>query len=132
MPERHLCEGCRCYSYCNKECQRRHWKKKNHRGECRQLKILKYYYRNHAKEIRDEIIRDVDPKTIARLQRVRTKLGLNQPKENYEDLLKLLDRYDDTNKDASNNNNKSPNPIEYFTGRAVDGTVHIGSTPSTI
>ena len=126
LPEHHLCEGCRCYSYCCKEHQRSDWIANNHRGECRQLKILKHQYRHHAKKIRDAITSGVDPKTIESLQRLRTELGLNRVKEDYDELLQLLDN------DDTKDRNKSPNRYDYLTGRPLDGTVHIGSTSNTI
>ena len=55
----------------------------NHIGECQQLKILKHHYRHYAKDSREAIIRGDDPKTIDRLQALRTRLGLNRPKEEY-------------------------------------------------
>ena len=98
----------------------------NHMAECRQFMILKEYLkRRYAIEIREAIMRGEDPKNIPRLQTVRTQLGLNRPKEEYEELLLLL------SDDDKNDINKSPNRYEYLVARK-DGTVHIGSTPNII
>jgi len=95
-------------------------------AECRQFMILKEYFKPHyAREIRVAIIAGDDPKTIVRLQTLRTQLGLNRPKEDYEEL--LLSLSDDDKNDIS----KSPNRYEYLIARK-DGTVHIGSTPNII
>ena len=122
LPDQCRCAGCRCYAYCSKECQRLDWFDRNHRGECRQLKLLKHHYRNQAKDIRTAITDGNDPKTIRRLQKIRTKLGLNQPRTNCERLVKLLE----------DDNLKAEARFECITGRPKDGTVHIGSTPNTI
>ena len=74
------------------------------------------------KEIRAAITDGVDPKDIPRLQNLRTALGLNRPKEEYEEL--LLHLGDDSNSDIQNR-------YKYLTARK-DGTVHIGSTPEVI
>ena len=127
LPEHHLCAGCRCCSFCSKECQRNHWKSRNHRGECRQLKILKHHYRKYAaKEIRAAITGGTDPKTIEQLQIVRTELGLNRPEDEYKDLIQILE--DDATKDRT----KKQNRYLYLSGQPTDGTVFIGSTPNTI
>ena len=89
--------------------------------ECRQLKILREYYKPYAREIREAIIRGDDPKTMDRLQTLQTKLELNQPKEQYKELLLLL----------NNNNSNCPNPYKYLVARK-DGTLHIGSTPKVM
>ena len=117
------CGICKYYSYCGKNCQTYHWKEEHHMGECRQLKILREYCKSrHVKEIRDAIMSGVDPKEIPRLQNLRTILGLNRPKEEYEELLlRLGDDNDSTLQDRYN----------YLTARK-DGTVHIGSTPKVI
>lgn len=132
--EKNLCEGCRCYSYCCKECQRKDWIDRNHRGECRQLKILKKYFKNYANEIRILITSGVDPKTIEPLQTLRTKLGLNRPRDEYEHIMKLLDNDedDDTKKEGTREDTKGLNRCEYLSGRPKDGTVYIGSTPNVI
>jgi hypothetical protein len=112
------CGKCGYYYYCGKKCQLIHWKAAagNHIGECNHLKILKKYHRPYAEEIRDKIIRGDDPKSIPELQELRTKLGLNRPKEDYEELILHLS---DDNIFRDNYNRKN-------------GTVHIGSTPETI
>ena len=89
-------------------------------GECRQLNLLQEYYKPYAREIREAIIRGDDPKTMDRLQTVRTKLGLNQPKEQYNELSLLL-----------NNNNGISIAYKYLVARK-DGTLLIGSTPKVI
>jgi len=95
-------------------------------AECRHLKILQEYCKpRHVKEIREAIISGVDPKEIPRLQNLRTALGLNRPKEEYEELLLIL------SDDDINDTNYSPNRYEYLVGRN-DGTFHIGSTPNVI
>ena len=126
----HKCGVCKHYSYCRKECQLRHWKTEtgNHMAECRQFMILKEYFKpRYVREIRDAVIAGDDPKDIPRLQTLRTQLGLNRPKEDYEELLLCLN-------DNNNNNNNNSNRLDlhkYLVGRK-DGTVHIGSTPSII
>ena len=90
-------------------------------GECCQLKILREYYKPYAREIREAIIRGDDPKTMDRLQTVRTKLGLNQPKEQYKELSLLL----------TNNNSNLSIAYKYLVARK-DGTLLIGSTPKVI
>jgi hypothetical protein len=116
------CGKCGYYYYCGKECQLIHWDAAagNHIGECNHLKILKTYHRPYAEEIRDKIIRGDDPKSIPELQELRTQLGLNRPKEDYEELILHLG-------DEHNSNNR----YEHLVARK-DGTVHIGSTPETI
>jgi len=70
-------------------------------SECRQVIILRKYCKPaYIKEIREAIIGGEDPKDIHTLQRLRMKLGLNRPKEEYEELLLRL------NNDDNNNNNK--------------------------
>mmetsp|Transcript_17550 Transcript_17550/g.17702 ORF Transcript_17550/g.17702 Transcript_17550/m.17702 type:complete len:194 (-) Transcript_17550:221-802(-) len=108
------CAGCRYYSYCGKRCQI------SHCGECQQLSILKHTYRRKAKEIREAILRGEDPKDIDRLQQLRTELGLNRPKEDYDDLLLRFSDGDDYEEKH-----------QYLTARK-DRTVHIGSTPNRI
>ena len=117
------CGNCKYYTYCGKNCQTRHWSEQNHIAECRQLQILREYCKSrHVKEIREAIIAGVDPKEIPRLQLLRTNLGLNRPKEEYEEL--LLHLGDDSYSDIQNR-------YKYLTARK-DGTVHIGSTPEAI
>jgi len=135
------CGKCKIYSYCGKECQLYHWNAEgggNHIGECRQLKILQHYCKpRYVREIRDAIIRGDDPKDIDRLQAFRTKIGLNRPKEEYEEELMMCVPVhlpsNDVNKENDNgrSNKSSPNPCIDLVGRK-DGTVHIGSTPESI
>eukprot|EP00751_Fragilariopsis_kerguelensis_P051188 CAMPEP_0171040362 /NCGR_PEP_ID=MMETSP0736-20130129/44638_1 /TAXON_ID=186038 /ORGANISM="Fragilariopsis kerguelensis, Strain L26-C5" /LENGTH=264 /DNA_ID=CAMNT_0011487685 /DNA_START=507 /DNA_END=1301 /DNA_ORIENTATION=- len=120
MTSKKWCGGCRYYSYCGKDCQRNAWSG-GHMGECRQLNILTRYYRCKVKEIREAIIRGDDPKTIVRLQTLRTHLGLNRPKGEYEELFVTLC--------AKDKNDTTKN--EYLTARN-DGTVWIGSSPNMI
>jgi len=117
------CGICKYYSYCGKDCQTYQWKEQNHMGECRQLKILRTCCKpKHVREIRDAIMNGDNPKDIPRLQNLRTALGLNRPKEEYEELLlRLGDDSDSTIQDQ----------YTYLTARK-DGTVHIGSTPNAI
>mgnify|MGYP006085141397 CR=1 FL=1 len=111
------CEGCKVYWYCSKECQRYHWIVCNHSGECRQNKILRKYCKTEiVREIRDAIIRGEDPKTIGSLQKLRSKLGLNQPRENYENLVDAMTR--DTNSE--------------FKVCRKNGKLLIGSSPNAI
>jgi len=114
----------------------------------RQLSLLRHYNKPHdAIEIRKAILRGEDPKKLQTLQTVRTKLGLNQPEEHYQELLVFLNTTDtDTDTDTDNNNSqdnnnnnhnnknerqRSANRFDYLIGRK-DGTVHIGSTPELI
>jgi len=126
MTSKKWCGGCRYYSYCGKDCQTYHWKEEKHRNECRQVILLRKYCKpSYIKEIRDAITDGQDPKEIHTLQRLRMKLGLNRPKEEYEELLLIL------SDDDINDTNYSPNRYEYLVGRN-DGTFHIGSTPNVI
>ena len=97
------CGICKYYSYCGKNCQTRHWKEGQHMNECRQVILLRKYCKpQYVKEIREAIIGGQDPKEIRTLQRLRMKIGLNRPKEEYEELLLSLANDDINNK---NNNN---------------------------
>merc|ERR1712238_436873 len=99
------CGICKYYSYCGKACQTRHWKEGKHMNECRQVMILRKYCKpSYVKEIREAIIGGQDPKEIHTLQRLRMKLGLNRPKEEYEELLLRLANDDDANNNNNNNN----------------------------
>ena len=70
-------------------------------NECRQVILLRKYCKpSYVKEIRDAIMDGKDPKNIHKLQRLRMKLGLNRPKEDYEELLLRLN--DDNNNNSSN------------------------------
>ena len=71
-------------------------------NECHQVIILrKYCKQSYIKEIQEAIIDGQDPKEFHTLQWLQMKLGLNQPKEEYEELLVNLAHNDDNN----NNNN---------------------------
>ena len=81
--------------------------------------MKKYSKPRYVREIREAILGGEDPKTIVRLQTIRTQLGLTRPKEDYEELLTLIVDKNDTS--------KGPRQYEYLTARK-DGTVFIGST----
>lgn len=69
------CGICKHYSYCGKACQLYHWKTGNHIAECRQVMILRKYFKpRYAQEIREALVRGDDPTTIERLQTLRTAL----------------------------------------------------------
>jgi hypothetical protein len=78
------CIGCSACCYCSHECQTAHWEEHNHRGECKQLKILNKYHKPYAKEIREAVIRG--DTNIPALERLRYKLGLSRPLDDYKDL----------------------------------------------
>ena len=114
------CGICKFYSYCGKYCQTRHWKEGKHMNECRQVILLRKYCKpSYVKEIREAIINGQDPKEIHTLQRLRMKLGLNRPKEEYEDFLLSFANDDDNN--TNNSNNKKINAIERGTKVKVKG-----------
>ena len=93
------CGICKYYSYCGQNCQA-------HMNECRQVILLRKYCKpSYIKEIREAIIDGQDPKEIHTLQRLRMKLGLNRPEEEYKDLLVSLSDDDDNNNTNDNNNN---------------------------
>jgi len=95
------CGICKLYSYCGKDCQTYHWQELKHNCECRQVILLRKYCKpSYVKEIREAIIGGEDPKKIHTLQRLRMKLGLNRPEEDYKELLLTLANDDD------NKNNK--------------------------
>jgi len=131
------CGKCKLYSYCGKECQRRDWFSNDHINECRQFMILKEFFKpRYVREIRDALMRGDNPKTMERLQTLRTKLGLTRPKEEYEELLvSLRSSSSSSNNDEAGVNNvnhrPNPDPYEYLVARR-DGTVHIGSTSNVI
>ena len=76
------CAMCKAYNYCGKKCQKAHWDKDNHRGECKQVNILKIYHKPYYKEILKQIRRGDSADSIPALQLLRTKLGLTSPKRN--------------------------------------------------
>ena len=111
------CIGCKCYCYCSVTCQTTHWNEYNHRGECKQFHILNKYHKPYAKAIRDAAIRgDMHPA----LDKLRYKLGLSRPRQEYEELLHHNTR-----------DGKSIDPKDYLVGRD-DGTVWLGSTPDPV
>ena len=110
------CIGCSFHCYCSETCQTIHWKEHNHRGECKQLRILNKYHKPYAKVIRDAAIRgDIHPA----LEKLRYKLGLTRPLEDYQELI-----------DHNTHDGKLINPKNYIVARE-DGTVWVGSFPSS-
>ena len=110
------CIGCSFYCYCSESCQTTHWNEHNHRGECKQLRILNKYHKPYAKVIRDAAIRgDIHPA----LEKLRYKLGLTRPLEDYQELI-----------DYNTHDGKAINPKDYVVARE-DGTVWVGSIPSS-
>jgi hypothetical protein len=110
------CRGCSYYCYCGERCQTTHWEEHNHRGECKQLRILNKYHKPYVKAIRDAAIRgDIHPA----LEKLRYKLGLTRPLEDYQEL------YNNTH------DGKPINPRDYVVARE-DGTVWVGSIPFSI
>ncbi|OEU10690.1 hypothetical protein FRACYDRAFT_228189 [Fragilariopsis cylindrus CCMP1102] len=110
------CIGCSFYCYCSETCQITHWEEHNHRGECKQLRILNKYHKPYAKAIRDAAIRgDIHPA----LEKLQYKLGLTRPLEDYQELI-----------DYNTHDGKLINPKDYVVARE-DGTVWVGSIPSS-
>lgn len=109
------CGMCQFYYFCSEECQIENWKEpNNHMNECRQLRILNKYHRPYANEIREAALNN---SSIPALQKLRNKLGLTRPREEYYDLIRL-DR---------------PHIYRYKKIAArKDGTVYVGSTTKTI
>ncbi|OEU18401.1 hypothetical protein FRACYDRAFT_260370 [Fragilariopsis cylindrus CCMP1102] len=110
------CEGCSVYCYCSVGCQTIHWKESKHRNECKQVHILNKYHKPYAKEIRDAVIRG--DKEIPSLEKLRYKLGLTRPEEEYIEFFELT------------HNGEKIDPNDYLVGRE-DGTLWVGSTPSS-
>jgi hypothetical protein len=111
------CRGCSYYCYCSETCQTTHWEERNHRGECKQLRILNKYHKPYAKAIRDATIRgDIHPA----LEKLRYKLGLTRPLEDYHELMH-----------NNTQDGKPINPRDYVVARE-DGTVWVGSIPISI
>ncbi|OEU06199.1 hypothetical protein FRACYDRAFT_255634 [Fragilariopsis cylindrus CCMP1102] len=110
------CKGCSVYCYCSEGCQTIHWKEHKHRNECKQVQILNKYHKPYAKEIRDAVIRG--DKEIPSLEKLRYKLGLTRPTEEYQEFFKRT------------YNGKEIDPDDYLVARE-DGTVWVGSTPSS-
>lgn len=111
------CMGCSMCCYCSEDCQIKHWVEHNHRSECKQVKILNKYHKPYANDIREAAIRG---ETHPRLEKLRSKLGLSRPLEEYEELCQ-----------HNMHEGKSINPIEFLIARE-DGTVWIGSNPNPI
>jgi len=109
------CMGCSMCCYCGMECQRVHWEEQNHRNECKQIQILNKYHKPYATEIREAVIRGEI--VIPALEKLRYKLGLSRPIEEYREL-----------RDYNTHEGKTIIPSEYVIGRE-DGTVWIGSYP---
>jgi len=101
------CMGCSTYCYCGEQCQAAHWA--DHRAECKQIQILKKYHKPYAKEIRKAAIRG---ETHPALEKLRSKLGLTRPIEEYYEF---------------HNMSKPIDPRDYVVARN-DGTVWVGST----
>ena len=87
----------------------------------RQIQILNEYHKPYAKEIRDAAIRG---ESHPALERLRNKLGLTRPTEEYFRLLRDSDT-------GTNDDGLPIDPFEYIYPRK-DGTVWIGSTPNPI
>ncbi|OEU06207.1 hypothetical protein FRACYDRAFT_230872 [Fragilariopsis cylindrus CCMP1102] len=110
------CIGCSFYCYCSESCQTTHWNEHNHRGECKQLRILHKYHKPYAKAIRDAAIRgDIHPA----LEKLQYKLGLTRPLEDYQEIITYC-----------THDGKISDPKDYVVARD-DGTVWVGSIPST-
>jgi hypothetical protein len=118
------CDNCKMYHYCSAECQLTHWKEGQHRNECKHLQILNKYHKPYAKQIREAAIRG--DKQIPALERLRNRLGLTRPKEEYQHLLVSMK---DLPRNAITGN--PDHPDDYRIARK-DGTVHIGSAPAAI
>ena len=110
------CKGCSVYCYCGEGCQAIHWEERKHRNECKQVHILNKYHKPYAKEIRDAVIRG--DKEIPSLEKLRYKLGLTRPQEEYQEFFKRT------------YNGKEIDPDDYLVARE-DGTVWVGSFPSS-
>jgi len=111
------CMGCSMYCYCSETCQTKHWEEQNHRGECKQLKILNKYHKPYAKEIRDNAV--VGGSTeIPALEKLRYKLGLTRPIEEYKEFYLY----------GTHEGKAIANPFEYVLARG-NGTLWIGSNP---
>ncbi|OEU07097.1 hypothetical protein FRACYDRAFT_252140 [Fragilariopsis cylindrus CCMP1102] len=111
------CIGCSFHCYCSETCQTTHWKDRKHRNECKQLRILNKYHKPYFNEIRDAVIRG--DKEIPSLEKLRYKLGLTRPLEDYQELI-----------DYNTHDGKLINPKDYVVARE-DGTVWVGSFPSS-
>jgi len=112
------CMGCSMYCYCSVKCQRLHWEKYNHSGECRQLHILNKYHKPFAKDIRNAVIQG--QVHIPALEKLRTKLGLSRPQQDYAELYQ------------SRHNGKPITDASRYLVARPDGKVWVGSTSSPI
>ena len=108
------CKGCSAYCYCGEGCQAIHWEEHKHRNECKQVQTLNKYHKPYAKEIRDAVIRG--DKEIPTLEKLRYKLGLTRPQEEYIEFFELT------------HSGKKIDPDDYLVGRE-DGTLWVGSVP---
>ena len=108
------CMGCSFHCYCSETCQTIHWKERKHRNECKQLRILNKYHKPYFTEIRDAVIRG--DKEIPALEKLRYKLGLTRPHEEYDEFYKLKPTH----------NGNPIDPDDYLIGRE-DGTLWVGS-----
>ena len=91
-------------------------------GECKQLKILKKYHKPFAKDIREATIRGDHDDCIPELQKLRNKLGLTRPVEDYRKILEG---------ELGGELSPAKDPREFLVARG-DGTVHVGSIPNPI
>ncbi|OEU23391.1 hypothetical protein FRACYDRAFT_233564 [Fragilariopsis cylindrus CCMP1102] len=110
------CKGCSAYCYCDEGCQAIHWEERKHRNECKQVQIFNKYHKPYAKEIRDAVIRG--DKEIPSLEKLRYKLGLTRPQEEYIEFFELT------------HNGKKIDPNDYLVGRE-DGTLWVGSVSNS-
>ena len=110
------CKGCSAYCYCGELCQTIHWKERKHRNECKQVHILNKYHKPYFNEIRDAVIRG--DKEIPSLEKLRYKLGLTRPQEEYVEFFERT------------HNGKKINSDDYLVGRE-DGTLWVGSVPNS-
>jgi hypothetical protein len=111
-------EGCSMYCYCGEGCQTIHWKERKHRNECKQVQILNKYHKPYANEIRDAVIRG--DKEIPSLEKLRYRLGLTRPTEEYKEFYRL----------QLTHSGKAIDPDDYLVGRE-DGTLWVGSVPNS-
>jgi hypothetical protein len=125
LVELKTCNGCTMRFYCSKECQTTHWEEETHKNECNQLKILMKFHKPYANEIREQIMRGDDSKSIISLQKLRKKLGLTRPRKEYEEYLDLKNLDNDPDPSTSTNNDNDIYPRN-------NGTVYVGSTTETM
>ena len=135
------CDSCKIYFYCSRECQKLHWQEQKHDSECRQLGILNKYHKPHVNEIRDAVIRGVAHENHL-LQTLRTKLGLNRPEEEYEELgvhiyrrqgnVELSSSFSSSLPSMSSDHSSTTDDLYKCIVARKDGTVHVGSTTKII